>query len=114
VANPLPYDRVQSGSDIVIAIDVSGERQIADGESLSFIGVLLHSFHTMSNNILAEKLKQQRPDIYIRPDIHNVRVLEFYKAKQVFEEARPAKQEFIRNIKKAIRSHQGRPGCTLA
>ena len=59
-----------------------------DGESLSSLGVLLQSFHTMSNNILAEKLKQQRPDIYIRPDIRNVRVLEFYKAKQVFEEAR--------------------------
>ena len=53
VANPLPYDLVRPGSDIVIAIDVSGERDIEDGESLSSLGVLLHSFHTMSNNILA-------------------------------------------------------------
>ena len=114
VANPLPYDLVRAGNDIVIAIDVSGEREVEDSESLSSIGVLLQSFHNMSNNILAEKLKQQRPEVYIRPDIRNVRVLEFYKAKQVFAESLPARSEFVRNIKKAIRSHQSRPGCTLA
>jgi len=114
VANPLPYDLVRAGSDIVIAIDVSGEREVEDGESLSSVGVLLHSFHTMSNNILAEKLKQQRPDIYIRPDIRNVRVLEFYKAKQVFEQTQPAVREFVRDVSKAIRSYHSRPGCSLA
>jgi len=114
VANPLPYDLVRPGSDIVIAIDVSGERGIEDGESLSSIGVLLHSFHTMSNNILAEKLKQERPDIYIQPDIRNVRVLEFYKARQVFEQAQPARREFVRDIRKAMHSYHSRPGCTLA
>jgi NTE family protein len=114
VANPLPYDLLESGNDIVIAIDVSGEREIENGETLSSLGVLLHSFHTMSNNILAEKLKQQRPDIYIRPNILNVRVLEFYKAKQVFEQAQPAQREFVRDLKKALRAYQSRPGCTLA
>jgi NTE family protein len=114
VANPLPYDLVQSGSDIVVAVDVSGEREIENGETLSSLGVLLQSFHAMSNNILTEKLKQQRPDVYIRPNIRNVRVLEFYKAKQVFEETQPARREFLRVIKKAIRDHHSRPGCTLA
>jgi len=114
VANPLPYDLVRSGSDIVVAIDVSGEREIENGESLSSIGVLLHSFHTMSNNILAEKLKQRRPDIYIRPDIRNVRVLEFYKAQQVFQEALPAQREFIRQLRQALRTYRSRPGCTPA
>jgi NTE family protein len=113
VANPLPYDLVRKGSDIVIAVDVSGEREIEDGETLSSLGVLLQSFHAMSNNILAEKLKQQRPDIYVRPDIRNVRVLEFYKAREVFEQAEPARREFVRDIKKALRSHRSRPGCTI-
>ena len=114
VANPLPYDLVRSGSDIVIAIDVSGEREIENGETLSSLGVLLQSFHSMSNNILAEKLKQQRPEVYIRPNIRNVRVLEFYKAKQVFEQTQPARREFVRDIKKAIRAFHSHPGCTLA
>jgi len=112
VADPLPYELVRPGSDIVVAIDVSGERELDNGESLSSMGVLLQSFHAMSNNILAEKLKQQRPDIYVRPEIRNVRVLEFYKAKQVFEEARPAQLEFVRELRKSQRLLRLRPGCT--
>ncbi|HAJ92595.1 MAG TPA: patatin [Gammaproteobacteria bacterium] len=112
VANPLPYDRVQEDCDIVIAIDVSGNRSLPDGETLSSIGVLTQSFTAMSRNILLEKLKRERPAIYIKPDIRNVKVLEFYKAREVFEQARPAQQQLIKDLKKAIRRHDGRPGCT--
>lgn len=112
VANPLPYDLLLDECDIVIAVDVSGNRDFADGEDLSFIGVLLQSFHTMSNNLVVEKLHYRQPQIYVRPDISNVRVLEFYKARQVFEQSLPAKRQFLRDLKKALRRYNGRPGCT--
>ena len=113
VANPLPFDLLQADCDIVIAIDVSGSRDIENGESLSSLGVLLQSFHAMSNNILAEKLKRHRPTVYIRPDIRNVKVLEFYKARQVFSEAQPARRQLVKAVNKALRAYDGRPGCTL-
>jgi NTE family protein len=56
----------------------------------------------MSHNLLVEKLKQRRPDIYIRPEIRDVRVLEFYKAEQVFGQALPAKQQLIKALRKAV------------
>ena len=112
VANPLPYDLLQANCDLVIAVDVSGSRDLEDGDSLSSLEVLLQSFHTMSNNILAEKLKQQRPAIYIRPDIRNVKVLEFYKARQVFAQAAPAQKQLVRALRKSLRGYEGRPGCT--
>lgn len=113
VANPLPYDRVQDDCDIVIAIDVSGSRDLEDGETLSSMGVLLQSFTAMSRNILIEKLKRQRPTVYIKPDIRNVKMLEFYKAREIFEQTRPAQRQLVRDLKKAIRRHDGRPGCTI-
>jgi NTE family protein len=112
VANPLPYDRVQEDCDIAIAIDVSGSRSLADGETLSSMGVLLQGFTVMSRNILIEKLKRQPPAVYIQPDIHNVKMLEFYRAHEVFEQARPAQQQLARELKKAMRRHAIRPGCT--
>ncbi len=112
VANPLPYDRVQDDCDIVIAIDVSGSRDLEDGETLSSMGVLLQSFTAMSRNILIEKLKRQRPTVYIKPDIRNVKMLEFYKAREIFEQTRPAQRQLVRDLKKAIRRHDGRPGCS--
>ncbi len=114
VANPLPYDLLGEDSDIVVAIDVSGSRDSAEGESLSSVGVLLQSFHTMSNNILAEKLRHRRPDVYIKPDVRNVKVLEFYKARQVFEQAQPAQRELVRSLDSAIRRNTGMPGCSMA
>jgi NTE family protein len=114
VANPLPYDRVQDDCDIVIAIDVSGSRDLEDGETLSSMGVLLQSFTAMSRNILIEKLKRQQPDVYIRPDIRNVKILEFYKAREVFEQARPAQRQLVKELKKAVRRHNIRSGCTVA
>jgi NTE family protein len=113
VANPLPYDLVQGNSDIAIAIDVSGSRDLEDGENLSSMGVLLQSFHTMSNNIVAEKLKHQRPDVYIKPDIRNVQILEFYKARQVFEQARPAQQRFVKTLNRARQKHRSWSGCSV-
>jgi len=114
LANPLPYDRVQDECDIVIAIDVSGSRDFEDDESLSSMGVLLQSFTVMSHNILIEKLKRQRPAVYIKPDIRNVKILEFYKAREVFEQSRPAKAQFKTDLKQAIRVHRVRSGCTPA
>lgn len=112
VANPLPYDLLETDTDIVIAIDVSGERDSEDVESLTALGVLLQSFHNMGRNILLEKLKQKRPTLYIRPDIRNVQVLEFYKARQVFEQAHPAQQQLARELGVELRRWSARPGCT--
>ncbi|MGB5474681.1 MAG: patatin-like phospholipase family protein [Gammaproteobacteria bacterium] len=114
VANPLPFDLLESDNDIVIAVDVSGNRENENGEKLSSIGVLLQSFHVMSNNLLAEKLKQRRPDIYVHPDISNVKVLEFYKAREVFAQAEPAQKGFAKDLKRALRRYSGQPGCSLA
>jgi NTE family protein len=113
VANPLPYDLVEPDSDIVIAIDVSGSRDFEADEKFSSLGVLLQSFNVMSHNILTEKLRHQRPTVYVKPDIRNVQILEFYKARQVFEQAQPAQRQFVKSLEKAMRKHNGRPGCSM-
>ncbi len=112
VANPLPYDLLTDDCDIVVAVDVSGDLQ-PDGEAqISFLGVLFHGFHIMTENLVAEKLKRLRPTIYVRPDIVDVRVLEFYKARQVFSEALPAQKDLRKALKRQLHSFMGRPGCS--
>ncbi|MGB5259259.1 MAG: patatin-like phospholipase family protein [Gammaproteobacteria bacterium] len=112
VANPLPYDRVQDECDIVIAIDVSGNRDHQADDSLSSLGVLLQSYTVMSSNILIEKLKRKQPTVYIKPDIRDVKILEFYKAREVFAQAQPAQQQFKDNLVKALRLHRVWRGCS--
>jgi NTE family protein len=113
VANPLPYDLLFDACDVVVAVDVSGDRKFDNDAELSFLGVLFHSFHTMSHNLLAEKLQLRRPDIYIRPEIDDVRVLEFYKASQVFEAAVPARRQLAGALRKVLGRATAGPGCSL-
>jgi NTE family protein len=94
-------------------VDVSGDLQPDGNAQLSFLGVLFHGFHIMTKNLVAEKLKRLRPTIYIRPDIIDVRVLEFYKARQVFSEALPAQRELRKALKHQLDSFAGRPGCSV-
>jgi len=112
VANPLPYNLLFDECDIVIAVDVSGDRTSNGNDGLSFAGVLMHSFQIMSENILAGMLAQRQPDIFIKPDIRDVRVLEFYKAEQIFIAAKPAARTLETKLKTAMRKFDSRPGCS--
>jgi NTE family protein len=100
--NPVPYDLLTADCDIVIAIDVSGERS-PDGDSTpGYFETIFNSAKIMQHAILTEKLRRLPPDIYIAPAITDVRALEFYKAEQVFRQAEPAKQELKRRLRQLI------------
>jgi NTE family protein len=114
LANPLPFDLLREECDLVIAIDVSGDHLPEDDEELSSMGVVFHSFQIMSHNILAEKLRYRQPDIYIKPELLNVRMLEFYKAREVFDGAQPAKQQLTRALRNVRGLTKSRPGCSPA
>ena len=113
VANPLPFDLLSDECDLIIAIDVSGNQQPEAGAELSSMGVVFHSFQIMSQNILTEKLRYRQPDIYIKPELLNVRMLEFYKAREVFDEAQPAKRQLTRSLKNVRGLTKPRPGCSM-
>jgi NTE family protein len=49
----------------------------------------------MQAAIITEKLRYRRPDLLVQPDIRDVRVLEFHRFQEIFDQARPA-QEALR------------------
>ncbi len=67
----------------------------------------------LTENLIAEKLKRMRPTIDVRPEIMDVRVLEFYKARQVFAEAVPAQRQLLKALKRQLAARAGQPGCCL-
>jgi NTE family protein len=90
---PVPYDLLNNNCDIIIGIDVSGERSTRETTIPGYFETLFNSVKVMQRTIMNEKLRHQKPDIYISPSIVDVRALEFYRAEQVFQQAEPAKQE---------------------
>jgi len=89
--NPLPYDLLPADCDIVIAIDVMGQRRPTDDLLPSYAESLFNTFQIAEKSILREKFRRQPPDIYIEVEVENVAVLDFHKGDEIFAQAESAR-----------------------
>ena len=100
--NPVPFDLLREDCDLVIAVNVLGKRSISDGLVPSYLDSLFNTFQIYEHSLITEKLKNSPPDIYIEPDIINIRMLEFVKAEQIFKQAAPAKELLKEKLREAL------------
>jgi NTE family protein len=98
VKNPVPFNHVTEGMDLVVAIDVTGRprpRAKSHPTNLELaIGSLLIMFHELADLRRA----QMPPDIYITPDIERFNAGDYFKAKEMFLDAEPAKERLKRAL----------------
>jgi len=102
LVNPVPYDLLLDECDITIAVDVTGSITAPADSQPSFFDAIFNSIHIMQETIITEKLKTRQPDIFIRPAINGIRMLEFYKAETVYQMAAPAKDDLKRALAKML------------
>jgi NTE family protein len=93
--NPLPYDLIRQECDLTIAIDVSGEKTYAPDDPVpNMVESLLSTFQIMQAAIVAAKKKLSPPDIYVKPALTNIRVLDFYRYKEILAGVKNEVQQF--------------------
>lgn len=98
VVNPLPYNLLQAECDLVIAVDVGGVRNADEKHRPAFFDTVIGGFEIMEASMIRDRLKSNPPDIYLKPDIRNVGLLEFHKAEQVFRQSEPVRDELRRRL----------------
>jgi len=96
--NPLPYDIIKKHCDLTIAIDITSFRSMNGKEIPATVDSVFTAYQIMQNSIIQEKLKHVRPDIYIKPEIYDVRVFDFLKADLIFDQAKKSKKELKRQL----------------
>jgi NTE family protein len=101
-ANPVPHDLLLDECDITVAIDVMGSLERGKHNIPNVVRAVLATFDIMQNSIIAEKNKRRPPDIYIKPDIVGVDILEFFKAEEVFEQAQPACRQLKAELERVL------------
>jgi len=99
--NPVPYD-ILHDCDLVVAIDVMGKMREHKTKVPNVVRAVLGAFDIMQNSIIAEKLKHDPPDIYIKPDVIGVDILDFYKANDIYEQSGPARRELRERLEAAL------------
>ena len=101
--NMVPYDHVIDRCDLTIAVNVGRVRVSDKREIPTVLESILGAFDIMQTAALAEKMKYRRPDIYIRPEISNTRMLDFSKIEDVFRQTQPAVDMLKRQIAEKVR-----------
>jgi NTE family protein len=100
--NPVPYDLLTDHCDIVIGIDVTGERTQPASGVPGYFETIFNSVKVMQASIMNEKRRHREPDIYISVPVVDIRALEFYRAQEVFEQSTPAKKILTQQLKKVM------------
>jgi NTE family protein len=98
VTNPVPFNHVRDGCDIVVAIDVTGRPRPSKGAHHSNLELAVGSLLIMFHQVAELRRALAPPDIYIEPAVESFRGADFFKAREMFEAARPAKDKLKRAL----------------
>ncbi len=86
ITNNLPFDIIQDECDITIAIDVSGNLSIpTKAKAPNLFDNIMTSFEILQDSVTKYQMKIKTPDIYIKPELIDIGILDFHKANTILE-----------------------------
>jgi NTE family protein len=103
VTNPVPFDHVREGVDIVVAIDVTGRPRPSRRRHHSNMELAVGSMLIMFHQIAQLRRAMNPPDIYIEPPVGGFGAIEFFRAEELMKVASEAKDELKRALELRIK-----------
>lgn len=103
--NPVPFNVLFDSCDLVIAIDIGSDSYAESDAVPGYFDTIFGSIQIMQAAIVEQEISTRPPDIYIKPEVHDVRILEFNRADEVYRQAQPAKKELKRKLAKALEDY---------
>ncbi|MCS0502432.1 patatin-like phospholipase family protein [Ancylobacter mangrovi] len=100
--NPLPFDVLRTRAQVVVAVDITGGHGAETKGVPSPFDAMFATLQIMASSIVGEKLKAGAPDILIRPNVHDFRVLEFFRATAILKASEPVKDEVKRRLEAVL------------
>jgi NTE family protein len=102
VVNPVPFDHVRDGNDLVVAIDVTGRPKPLNGGRGTNIDIAVGSMLIMFHKLAESRRALSPPDIYISPNVDGFGAADFFRARDIFEAAIPAQDQLKRLLDKQL------------
>jgi len=105
ITNNLPFDIIQDECDITIAIDVSGSMTIPKKvKAPNLFDNIMTSFEILQDSVIKYQMKIKTPEIYIKPELKDVGILDFHKANEVLvsvkDDVKKLKEEMLTHLSK--------------
>ncbi len=103
--NPLPYDLIQQDCDLTIAIDVSGEKSYSlAGQIPNMVESILSTFQIMQASIVEAKKRISPPDLYVKPALTNIRMLDFHRHREILSGVHDEVERFKKALDRLLKS----------
>ena len=98
LVNNVPHDLLSEACDVKIAVDIIGGHSTPKNKIPSPMDAMFHSYEVMQDSIATAKLEAHPVDIYMRPPLMDIDVLDFHKSEAIYEQGRQIKDEFKRKL----------------
>jgi NTE family protein len=110
--NPLPFDLIRCECDLLIAIDVAGEI-LPDSKHIvpRMMESVLSTFMIMQNSIVENKMHSARPDIYIKPRLTNIGLLDFHREDEILEKSAEEVKDLREMLKERLKDPPAAGPC---
>lgn len=97
--NPVPFDLIRDSCDVLVAVDVLGKREPTTKDLMpGYSDAIFNVFQIAERTIANQNREQYPPDIYLEPEIYDVKVLEFNKADEIFAQSQPELDRLKREL----------------
>lgn len=106
VTNPVPFDHVADDMDVVVAVDVTGRPRPPYRQHHSNMELAIGSLLIMFRQVARLRRAVAPPDIYVEPTLIDFSGGDFFKVKEMFDAAQPAKEYLKRELELRL-SHAG-------
>lgn len=98
-ANPVPFDVIMDRADVTVAVDVTGNTERRAPRGLDLVsGATQILFQT----VVREKLRRAPPDVFIRPEVGGFGSLDYFKVRDIFRAAEPAKELLKKSLSQRL------------
>lgn len=102
LVNNVPHDLLDDDCDIRIAVDIMGEQSTDKTKIPSPLEAIFHTYDVMQESIADAKLEAHSVDIYLRPPLMDIGILDFYKARDIYHQGLKAKDGFKRQLEQLL------------
>lgn len=103
--NPVPFDLLFDKADIVIGVDIVGAPVGPDDYMPTTFEAVIGANQLTMCSIMENKFRIRPPQIFIRPDVDRIGLLDFLKFEQILIQSAGVRDELKCAIEQAVESH---------
>ena len=102
LTNNVPLNLLDEDCDIRIAINIRGEGSTPKDKPPNMFEAIFHTYEVMQEATTNAYLAAHPVDIYLRPPILDIQVMDFHRAEEIYEQGLAAKDDFKNQLERLL------------